>query len=193
MQWLFNNFDIVLYKYIEDLLPLRKVQEKLSSELREIGLSGNIHGCIVDIDFYHHIMLNPYDGTITFYYSPQFGLIENLDSFEKTLISIKQKNDSLTFKESNYDLLFSKYKKMAKNPHCLLNKFNKTNLLENFNGDSLEKTKNFEFVSRSEGMYGLSREANYLQRIFTGRVLREFDLDLVETSPKLNEKANINM
>ena len=32
--------------------------------------SGNVHGCIVDIDYYNHIYLNPYDGTIAPYYAP---------------------------------------------------------------------------------------------------------------------------
>lgn len=30
---------------------------------------GRIHGCIVDLDFYNHIYINPYDGTITPYYA----------------------------------------------------------------------------------------------------------------------------
>ena len=31
--------------------------------------SGHVHGCIVDIDFFNHIYINPYDGTITPYYA----------------------------------------------------------------------------------------------------------------------------
>lgn len=32
--------------------------------------SGKVHGCIVDIDYYNHIYLNPYDGTIVPYSAP---------------------------------------------------------------------------------------------------------------------------
>lgn len=32
--------------------------------------SGNVHGCIVDIDYFNHIYLNPYDGSIAPYYAP---------------------------------------------------------------------------------------------------------------------------
>lgn len=32
--------------------------------------SGKVHGCIVDIDFFNHIYLNPYDGTIAPYSAP---------------------------------------------------------------------------------------------------------------------------
>lgn len=40
---------------------------------RKIGncyqLPGKVHGCIVDIDFFNHIFLNPYDGTISPYHA----------------------------------------------------------------------------------------------------------------------------
>ena len=36
-------------------------------------------------------------------------------------------------------------------------------------------------VSRNSGSYGMSRVVNSLQRLFTGNVLREFDLRLAET------------
>lgn len=36
---------------------------------KQLKLSGNIHGCIVDIDFYNHIYVNPYDGTVVPYFA----------------------------------------------------------------------------------------------------------------------------
>ena len=39
-------------------------------------------------------------------------------------------------------------------------------------------------VSRTGKFYGLSRNINQLQRLFSGHVLRLFDLSLTETSPK---------
>lgn len=44
-------------------------QKRISREVRKIGGSGTIHGCIVDIDFYNHLYLNPLDGTITPYFA----------------------------------------------------------------------------------------------------------------------------
>lgn len=32
--------------------------------------SGRVHGCIVDIDYYNHIYLNPYDGSVIPYFAP---------------------------------------------------------------------------------------------------------------------------
>ncbi|WP_430883337.1 DUF4116 domain-containing protein [Fusibacter sp. JL216-2] len=42
---------------------------QISLKIKQVGGSGNIHGCIVDIDFYNHIYLNPVDGTLLPYYA----------------------------------------------------------------------------------------------------------------------------
>lgn len=65
-------------KYNEALKNISKVVEK-------IGGTGTIHGCIVDIDFYNHIYLNPYDGTISAYYSPWFGSRYEYPTIEQLL------------------------------------------------------------------------------------------------------------
>lgn len=44
-------------------------QKKVSSEVKRIGGDGRIHGCIVDIDFFNHLYLNPLDGSIIPYYA----------------------------------------------------------------------------------------------------------------------------
>ena len=57
-------------------LGMKKYNEALKSisdVVKKIGGDGTIHGCIVDIDFYNHIYLNPQDGSISAYYSPWFG------------------------------------------------------------------------------------------------------------------------
>ena len=57
-------------------LGMRKYNEALKSiseVIKKVGGEGTIHGCIVDIDFYNHIYLNPQDGSISAYYSPWFG------------------------------------------------------------------------------------------------------------------------
>lgn len=44
-------------------------QKKVSKEIKLIGGSGTIHGCIVDIDYNNHLYINPLDGKITAYYA----------------------------------------------------------------------------------------------------------------------------
>lgn len=42
---------------------------KLSKTVRSLGGSGYIHGCIIDIDYYNHLYVNPLDWSITSYYA----------------------------------------------------------------------------------------------------------------------------
>lgn len=41
----------------------------ISKEIRTIGGAGTVHGCIVDIDWFNHIYLNPFDGKVTPYFA----------------------------------------------------------------------------------------------------------------------------
>ena len=43
--------------------------KSISDSIKKIGGTGTIHGCIVDIDFFNHIYVNPEDGTVTPYYA----------------------------------------------------------------------------------------------------------------------------
>lgn len=40
-----------------------------SAHVKQIGGNGKIHGCIIDIDYWNHIYINPYDGSIIPYYA----------------------------------------------------------------------------------------------------------------------------
>lgn len=42
-------------------------QKEVSKEINVLGGSGRIHGCIIDIDFFNHIYINPIDGKMTAY------------------------------------------------------------------------------------------------------------------------------
>ena len=44
-------------------------QKNIASEVKRIGGSGEIHGCIIDIDFYNHLYVNPLDGRIVPYFA----------------------------------------------------------------------------------------------------------------------------
>lgn len=43
--------------------------KSISNCIKQIGGTGTIHGCIVNIDFFNHIYVNPIDGTITPYFA----------------------------------------------------------------------------------------------------------------------------
>ena len=45
------------------------IQKQISETIKSFGGEGRIHGCIVDIDFYNHIYVNPIDLTVKGYYA----------------------------------------------------------------------------------------------------------------------------
>lgn len=49
--------------------PYRTALGKLAREVKAFGGQGTVHGCIVDIDYFNHIYLNPLDGKITPYHA----------------------------------------------------------------------------------------------------------------------------
>ena len=49
--------------------PYRRALDAISKEVRAVGGCGDIHGCIVDVDFWNHVYLNPYDGKVSYYYA----------------------------------------------------------------------------------------------------------------------------
>lgn len=200
--WIVKNFSLVISKYLRLLAPLRNVQTHLSKELRQLGLSGNIHGCIVDIDYYHHIMVNPTDGSIRFYYSPVFGIVKYLRSFNKVIESLHENSEFTLTKCEQLQLQFTELsKKKRKNKELyylkkITNKeFCNQALLttkpsdeSGHNNFSPEESKKeltsvdgeLQYVSRTEGAYGVSKRIQPLQRLFSSHILRDFDLRLVE-------------
>lgn len=53
----------------ECLSEYELAQNRIANEIKKIGGSGLIHGCIIDIDFFNHIYLNILDGKATPYYA----------------------------------------------------------------------------------------------------------------------------
>ena len=69
LEYFYENME----KYSESikmyLSEYTEYQNKISKELKSIGCTGKIHGCIIDIDYFNHIYINPIDGKITPYYA----------------------------------------------------------------------------------------------------------------------------
>ena len=174
IEYLYNCFNLMVYQYVLALKPYRKFQEKISKEICTLNIpsfsTGRIHGCIVDVDFYHHIMINPFgEGTITYYYSPVFGLVQPFESFEKLLESVEEKNDRLLF--HNQDYLSSKSTFLNNNEN-ILTRITSTTLIGKISGALVN-------VDIAGGMYGVSKRMNQLQRLFSANILREWDNNLI--------------
>ena len=68
INYYFNNMDLLISKIKVPLDKYTNVQKTVSDEIKMIGGSGIIHGCIVDIDYYNHVYVNPGDLRITGYW-----------------------------------------------------------------------------------------------------------------------------
>ncbi len=174
IDYLMKNFDAMVSVYLMAMLPFRKAQEQISSEVQSLGLSGRIHGCIVDVDFYNHIMLNPLDGSITYYYSPVFGTLQPYKTFAKMLENI---DPEYLIGEQKQDFQ-RKYALMATSG-CLLSR-------ESFS--TSDDVGEMVTIDIKGSIYGLSARVNQLQRLFTSRVLRDWNPELVDQQ---NQKQNL--
>lgn len=69
VQYYFDNMDKMVAFIEEPLKKYTDYQNSISKEIKKIGGCGRIHGCIIDIDYYNHIYVNPIDLTITGYWA----------------------------------------------------------------------------------------------------------------------------
>lgn len=147
----YNNFEPMVKKYLKSLSPYHRLQEKISKEIKRIGGTGIIHGCIVDIDTTNHVQVDPYNGMLNFYYSPIFGVIKSYSSLVQLL------------EEYNPCLL----KNVEKFLDCQSSKL--------LNLPVRENTEIYEKIDIANSFYAVSNRMNQIQRLFDRKVLRAWD------------------
>ena len=149
-----KRFPLIVQAFLTSLSPYRQAQEKISSAVKSFGGAGTIHGCIIDIDKLNHIMLNPNDGRVTYYFSPIYGQVQSYDSLSELL----------------------KYHSPALLPKYSVSRGSA--LLENL--ESVSASEKMVEVDRAKGMYGVSRQMNQVQRLFSAKILRVWDESLLD-------------
>jgi predicted MPP superfamily phosphohydrolase len=171
-QYYVDNFVKMVSSYINLLQPFRKAEEMVSEYLKSLGLSGRIHGCIIDLDFLNHIMINPVDGAVKVYNSPIFGIVKEYDGLGDILEDMANKAPAL------YSGALKKYNKNGKELPKVLKK----------------KSDDYEEVDVShESAYGVSRDIRNVERIFTSNILRDWDNYLLVydyADKSISEKSN---
>ena len=129
-------------------------QKEISTVVKKIGGSGYIHGCIVDIDFYNHLYINPLDGIITPYFA--YSITEKY--VYKNLISLlKEHCKNLYLAYKNMFLLSNEDSEVS---HSLI--FLKNDIIE---------SKETVYVESTE-MYKISRIIKGLQYTTKYNVVR---------------------
>lgn len=69
INYYYNNMDRVIALIEKPLHTYTKIQQKVAGEIKKLGGSGDIHGCIIDIDLYNHVYVNPVDIKLTGYWA----------------------------------------------------------------------------------------------------------------------------
>lgn len=185
IDYFYNWFVEILSAYVQAMAPYRMVQEQLSSELKKLGLSGDIHGCIVDVDFYHHISIDPFSGELSFYYSPRMGVIQKYPTLQTLLTSMIQKLDYKILHYVDGELASKKQllSRMETLNSACLELANNNSWLTQGNLAIVETEHDngtIEKIDIKNSIYALSRYVNQLQQIFTTNILRVWDDELIE-------------
>ena len=69
INYYYENMDSQIALNKEPLERYSKYQQIVAYQVKKIGGSGKIHGSIVDIDFFNHIYVNPFNGNLSGYFA----------------------------------------------------------------------------------------------------------------------------
>ncbi len=87
IDYYFDNLPEYVRKVRCAFAPYRKALSMISDEVSAIGGTGTVHGCIVDIDWFNHVYLNPFDGKVTPYFAMDMTdklVFNNMESLLET-------------------------------------------------------------------------------------------------------------
>ncbi|MBQ7653071.1 MAG: hypothetical protein IJS93_01720 [Clostridia bacterium] len=138
-----------------------ETQKKYAEFVKEFGGQGTIHGCIIDIDFYNHIYMNPIDGKIIPYYA--YDIIDKV-VFKDIKSLLKNKCPSL----------YVSYKKCVSST-------NKEQLLRMEGKDNKNDTETKEYYDTD--IYRISRIIKSLQFTLRYSLVRVWDDEIAFCEP----------
>lgn len=69
VRYYYDNMDVMISTIKTPLDKFTSFQKPIADVVKRIGGVGTIHGCIIDIDFYNHIYVNPHGLSITGYWA----------------------------------------------------------------------------------------------------------------------------
>lgn len=69
VQYYYDNMDAMISTIKKPLDKFTSFQRQIADNIKMIGGTGKIHGCIIDIDYFNHIYVNPVNLAITGYWA----------------------------------------------------------------------------------------------------------------------------
>ena len=155
-----NNANAALNDYWQHMYKVEQI-------IKSIGGTGRIHGCIIDIDFFNHIYINPYDGKATPYYAT-------------SVIDKYPERDLTTLLKKHCKELYPKWKKLyIASTHC-------QELLPNSKENSI---RNEPYTDTA--IYKISKIMLNFQRIYKYKVVRIWNDEWVKSLSLENGKEII--
>ena len=108
INYYYDNMDRQISINKEPLDKYTRYQKDIAKYIKQIGGMGTIHGSIIDIDFYNHIYVNPFDGTLSGYCA--FNMIDkyiyaNIPSLLKDNCLLLYENYQKKLGKSDFDSL----------------------------------------------------------------------------------------
>lgn len=170
LEYFYNNLSTYAKSVSLFLSKYYSFEQSISSAIKRIGGDGYIHGCIVDIDYYNHIYINPIDGTLTPYLA--YSIVDKF--VYKNIPSLLKYECPLLYK--NYEKL--------------LTQESESNLIPIFNRN-LPVLKNKILVTSTE-IYKISRIIKGLQFTIKYNVVRLWNDSLATDASEDNGKLIVS-
>lgn len=157
-------------KSVRDAIrPFQQFLEAISKEVKCFGGSGKIHGCIVDISWFSHIYVNPFDGKVTPYWATDICSRMAYDNLQ------------LLLEERESDLVDNFMLQCREKTLPIINQY----IMNNSNAKGAEIAIVPRQVLGTE-MYAPSKVIKTIQYIWSQNVIRVWNEDVL--SPKENNK-----
>lgn len=135
--------------------------KSISNSIKNIGGTGTVHGCIVDIDYNNHIYFNPYEGTIIPYFA--WSINDRYEYHDVKTLLLERRRDLY----DNYMKLFD----------------NNSNDIKLLRGETnVESTEISRFVTDTD-MYIPSRIMRSLQYLTDVNVIRLWNDRIMDNQP----------
>ncbi len=166
IDYYYENMDSVVAHIKKPLDAYTKIQKTISDEIQKIGGSGYIHGCIIDIDYFNHVYVNPIDMKITGYWASD---IIHKKVFPTVTALLKEECPTL----------YERYTKLLKD--------NSKNL------PTLEKHGNKELALLPQSyldtdIYKVSREIKKMQKLSSNILTAWYEIDSADK--RIESKSN---
>lgn len=162
IDYYYNNMSLYGQKVREAIKPYQQFLEAISKEVKSFGGTGKIHGCIIDISWFSHIYVNPFDGKVTPYWA--------LDRYSRLPYENIQK-----LLEENNPLLVERFR-LEHNRRNLpfIDKY----MIQNMNKNEVDVIPEWIFGTE---MYEPSKVLRAVQYIWSQNVIRIWDEDILKS------------